>query len=67
MFSGFEGGRLTAKMAQVPIQVVGENRVISAPMGFIDNLGFFGILGQEGFFDSYVISFNRKKLEFELK
>ena len=67
VFSGVEGGRLTAKMAQAPIQVVGENRVISAPMGFIDNFGFFGILGQEGFFDSYVISFNRKKLEFELK
>jgi hypothetical protein len=67
VFSGVEGGRLTAKMAQVPIQIVGEDCAISIPMGFVDNLGFFGILGQEGFFDSYIISFNRKKLEFELK
>jgi len=66
-FNGIEGGKLPAKVKEVYIQVIGDNEIFSIPVGFIENLGFLGILGQQGFFDKFFVTFNRRKLELELK
>ncbi len=66
-FSGIEGGVLMAKMANIFIQVTGDDKVFDIPVGFIENLNLFGILGQEGFFDQFTVTFKRRKLELELK
>lgn len=51
---------------KVTISVGGWKYTIAA--GFIENLqpGSYGIVGQNGFFDKFVVKFNRKKEEVEL-
>lgn len=65
-FSGLEGGRVPAKVINISIQVVGDAELVKIPIGFVKNLAFAGILGQEGFFDRYKISFIRSRLQIEL-
>lgn len=59
-FSGIEGGKLTAKLAKVKIQIAGfeEIKIIA---GFVNSPAVGVILGQEGFFDEFRIKFERDR------
>ena len=66
-FTGIEGGVLKAKVKTIHLQMVRDTEIFEVPIGFIENVGFSAILGQEGFFDKFSITFNREKLEIEIK
>src|SRR3989304_3320418 len=66
-FTGIEGGVLKAKVKTIHLQMVRDTEIFEVPVGFIENVGFSAILGQEGFFDKFSITFNREKLEIEIK
>ncbi len=58
-FGGIEGGNLKASLQKVKLQVIGINEEITIMAGFVNSSGVAAILGQEGFFDSFRIKFER--------
>lgn len=58
-FGGIEGGTLRASLQKVSLQVIGMSREIEITAGFVKSTGVAAILGQEGFFDSFRIKFER--------
>lgn len=58
-FGGIGGSRLKAFVHSVRVQVVEMEQPIEIPVGFIENLGVSGILGQDGFFDVFRIKFEK--------
>lgn len=66
-FTGIEGGVLRAKVKNIALRIVGGKEIVGIPVGFLENAGFSAILGQEGFFEQFAITFNKKKLEIRIK
>lgn len=58
-FGGIEGGTIEAKLHKVRLQVIGMNSEIGIIAGFVSSSGVAAILGQDGFFDSFRIKFER--------
>lgn len=58
-FGGIEGGNLKAKLHKVKLEIVGMNEEIEILAGFVDSSGVATILGQDGFFDSFRIKFEK--------
>ena len=58
-FGGIEGGNQKAKLHKIKLQIVGMSEEIEILAGFIDSSGVAAILGQDGFFDSYRIKFEK--------
>lgn len=65
-FSGIEGGRLSARLHKVKIEIVGMEGMKEIEVGFVDAAGVSAILGQEGFFDEYRIKFEKDHDSFEI-
>lgn len=65
-FSGIEGGVVTTYLHKITIQIVGTSRSIEVIAGFSESTGIAAILGQEGFFDAYKITFQRSKDRIEI-
>ena len=66
-FGGIEGGRLFAFIHEVDIQVAGIDKTIKVEAGFVRGLNTSAILGQEGFFDAFRVSFERDRNVIEIK
>lgn len=58
-FGGIEGGNLKAKLHKVKLEIIGMDEEIEILAGFIDSSGVAAILGQDGFFDTYKIKFEK--------
>ncbi len=58
-FSGIEGKQIIAYMHRIQLQIAGIDEKIELTAGFTDVRGVFAILGQEGFFDTFRIKFER--------
>lgn len=65
-FTGIEGGMVQMYLHKVRIQVVGASRSMEVVAGFSESSGIAVILGQEGFFDAYKITFHRAKDRIEI-
>jgi len=65
-FGGIGGNRINAFVHRVQMQVIGIDKIIEIPVGFTENLGISGILGQEGFFDAFRIKFEKDHDTFEI-
>lgn len=63
---GIGGGRANAQMHPVTIAVDESWKMIIA-VAFVDDEQTLPILGQEGFFDHAIVTFNRPKEEIELR
>jgi len=66
-FTGIEGGMLESYLHKVKIRVVGYSRSIEVIAGFSESAGVGAILGQEGFFDAFKITFQRSKNRIEIE
>jgi len=66
IFSGIEGGKLTAFLHPVELQIMGMEMRIEIEAGFVDSPGVSAILGQEGFFDAFKIKFERSRNVIEI-
>ncbi len=58
-FSGIEGGNIKAKLHQIKLQIVNLEEKIEVVAGFVESKAVSAILGQEDFFDSFKIKFER--------
>ena len=58
-FGGIEGGTLKASLQKVKVQIIGISEEIEITAGFVSSAGVAAILGQEDFFDSFRIKFER--------
>lgn len=58
-FAGIEGGSLKATLQKVKLQIIGMNEEITVTAGFVNSPGVAIILGQDGFFDSFRIKFEK--------
>lgn len=58
-FSGIEGKQIIAYMHRIQLQIAGIDEKIELTAGFTNVRGVFAILGQEGFFDTFRIKFER--------
>ena len=58
-FMGIEGGRLVAYIHKIKLQIVGIENIIEIESGFVDSPAVDVILGQEGFFDTFKIKFEK--------
>ena len=65
-FRGIGNGHLQGWAHAVRIEILGAQDQIEVMAGFTEGLGISAILGQEGFFDHYKITFERQKNRFEL-
>lgn len=65
-FGGIGGSRVEAFVHRLRLQVVGIEKTVEIPIGFTENLGVSGILGQEGFFDAFRIKFEKDHDTFEI-
>ena len=65
-FGGIGGNRVEAFVHKVKLQIVEIEKVVEVPVGFVENLGVSGILGQEGFFDAFRIKFEKDHDTFEI-
>jgi len=65
-FSGIKGEEILAHLHQIQLQVAGIDEKIEITAGFIDAKGVFAILGQEGFFDSFRIKFEKDRNTIEI-
>src|SRR5712692_3462413 len=65
-FTGIEGGIVQMYLHKVRIQLVGAPSSIEVVAGFSESSGIAAILGQEGFFDAYKITFHRAKDRIEI-
>ena len=63
---GVGEGRLKAYLHKVKLQVEGIEKAVEVPIAFTENLGVSGILGQEGFFDTHRIKFEKDHDTFEI-
>jgi len=66
-FSGIEGGRLFVFIHEVYIQVAGIDRTTKVEAGFVRGLNISAIVGQDGFFDSFRVSFEKDRNIIEIK
>lgn len=64
-FSGIEGGKLEARIANIRLQIAGFEE-IKIVAGFVNSATVGVILGQEGFFDEFRIKFERDYGVFEI-
>lgn len=60
-FGGIEGGTIEAALQKVKLQIIGINKEIEIIAGFVSSSGVAAILGQDGFFDSFRIKFERDR------
>jgi hypothetical protein len=60
-FGGVEGGRMETFIHQVKIQIRGMDLLVEMPVGFTYSRGVSAILGQDGFFDGFRITFERDR------
>lgn len=66
-FGGISGGQFTAYFHSVNIEIGGRERKLYCGFSFdIPPFGY-GVLGQKGFFDVFVVKFDLLKEEIELK
>lgn len=65
-FTGIEAGRLSSKIHDVSLQIIGMSDSIKVSAGFIDSPGVSAILGQDGFFDAFQIKFERDRNTVEI-
>lgn len=65
-FGGIGSNRIQAFIHKVRLQVLGIEKIVELPVGFTENLGVSGILGQEGFFDAFRIKFEKDHDTFEI-
>lgn len=65
-FGGIGEGRVTAFVHKVRLQVEDIEKIVEIPIGFTENLGVSGIVGQEGFFDAFRIKFEKDHDSFEI-
>ena len=65
-FSGIEGGILKARLSKVKLQIIDMEETIEIIAGFVDSPHISAILGQDGFFDSFRIKFERDHNIFEI-
>ena len=65
-FGGIGGNRMKAFVYNVQLQVADIEKTVEVPIGFTENLGVSGILGQEGFFDAFRIKFEKDHDTFEI-
>lgn len=65
-FGGIGGSRINAFVHRVQLQVIDIDKTIEIQVGFAENLGISGILGQEGFFDAFRIKFEKDHDTFEI-
>jgi Aspartyl protease len=63
--SGVEGVAQDCYKTVIDLEPEGLSK-ITVPVLFIDSSGVDGLLGQEGFFDQHVVTFNRKGDSFEI-
>lgn len=66
LYAGIEGTRLEAYIQPVRLEIIGIKKVVRITAGFIDSPGVSAILGEDGFFDAYHISFRKSHNEFEI-
>lgn len=66
-FTAIGGTVVTVKLKNIPIQINGDTESFEIPVGFMKDAGGENILGQEGFFDKFSITFERSKREIEIK
>ncbi len=66
VFSGIEEGKMEVYVTDVTVMVSGDTH-ITIPVGFTEQSSPFIVLGQEGFFDAYKITFNRSDFTFEFR
>lgn len=60
-FYGIEGRRVPVFLHRIRLSVDGLPGEIELVAGFTESAGVHALLGQEGFFDAYRISFERKR------
>lgn len=60
-FGGIEGGRFIAFIHRIQLQIVGMDARIEMAAGFTEAIGVSALLGQEGFFDTFRITFERSR------
>ncbi len=60
-FSGIESGQLHAYVSDVSMEIMGMKNITKLKAGFVDSPGVSAILGQEGFFDQYRITFAKDR------
>ncbi len=58
-FGGIEGSTIEARLHKVKVQIIGMDSEIEITAGFVSSDGVAAILGQDGFFDSFSIKFER--------
>ncbi len=63
--SGVEGVAQDCYKTVIDLELEGLPK-ITVPVLFIDSSGVDGLLGQEGFFDQHIVTFNRKGNRFEI-
>lgn len=65
-FSGIEAGRLSSYLLSVDMQIMGLDKKVSIPAGFVESDGVSAILGQDGFFDAFRIKFEKQRNTIEI-
>jgi hypothetical protein len=66
LISGAEGGVTSCYKTTLTLEPEGLAG-LTIPVLFIDSSGVDGLLGQEGFFDQHLVSFNRSANTFEIQ
>jgi len=61
-----EGPGVNVYIHTILVQVVGDDTPIDMEVGFTDSKGVGAILGQSGFFDHYIVRFDRSKNRLEV-
>lgn len=65
--AGITGKKESMYIHRLKLNIGGH--IIESDVGFLVNIGFFGygVVGQKNFFDSFIVKFDKKKEEIELK
>jgi hypothetical protein len=66
LISGAEGGVTSCYKTMLTLEPEGLARITTSVL-FIDSSGVDGLLGQEGFFDQHLVSFDRSANTFEVQ
>jgi hypothetical protein len=66
ILGGIEGGRMTAFVHRIKMNIAGMDEMVDIEAGFTDAPAAFAILGQWGFFDAFRIKFERYRNTIEI-
>jgi len=66
-FGGIGKDQVQVYTIDVGLGIIGMKEKVKIPIGFMENANIRALLGQEGFFDAFKITFDRRRDSIEIK